>query len=106
MITSIEHIHTFAERLLLGENDALTKDNFGNELDYAFEHAHTVLESKDEYHEHYKYELKLRLAMHFAPISAIKYNKHDSSTRQELVLQHLKKYFNNFLKPHIPVDES
>lgn len=94
MTTSIEYIHTFAERLLLGENDALTKDSFNNELGYAFEHAHTVLESRDEYHEHYKYELKLRLAMHFAPINAIKYDQCSNNTRHELVLQHLKKHFN------------
>ncbi len=50
--------------------------------------------SEDEYHEQYKYELRLRLAMHFSPIEAIKYDPFNESKRSELISSHLQKYFN------------
>lgn len=94
MTDNIGKIHTFAERLLLGENVNLTQDTYKNELEYSLEHVHGVLNSKDEYHEQYKYELRLRLAMHFSPIEAIKYDPFNDFTRVELISNHLQKYFN------------
>jgi 5-methylcytosine-specific restriction endonuclease McrA len=93
MIDNIEKIHTFAERLLLGENTNLTSNNFLNELDYAVDHVHDVLKSKDEYIEYYKFELRLRLAMHFTPLEALNYDPENEFTRQELIIDHIVKYF-------------
>lgn len=94
MKDTIDKIHTFAERLLLGENVNLTQDNYKNELEYSLDHVHGILNSKSEYHEQYKYELRLRLAMHFSPIDAIKYDSFNENTRKELISNHLQKYFN------------
>lgn len=93
MTYNIEKIHTFAERLLLGENSQLNANTFESELKYAMEHVHDILDSKSEYHEYYKYELRLRLAMHFAPLSAINYDPTNEDTRKELVVLHLKDNF-------------
>ncbi len=94
MTDNISKIHTFAEKLLLGENVNLTQDTYKNELEYSLDHVHGILNSKDEYHEQYKYELRLRLAMHFSPIEAIKYDPFNESKRSELISSHLQKYFN------------
>ncbi len=94
MINTIDEIHTFAERLLLGENVDLTQYTYKNELEYSLDHVHGILNSKDEYHEQYKYELRLRLAIHFSPIEAIKYDPYNDQTRLELISNHLQKYFN------------
>lgn len=93
MIKNIEKIHTFAENLLLEENIFLGKNNYSNELGYAMDHVHNILNSKDEYHEYYKYELRLRLAMHFSPIEAINYDDTNENTRKELIVEHLKTFF-------------
>ena len=93
MIDNIENIHTFAEKLLLIENDGLDENNFLDELDYSFNHVRTLINSNNEYHDQYKYELRLRLAMHFSPIDAIKYDSHNSYTRSELIENHLIKFF-------------
>jgi len=93
MTDNIGKIHTFAERLLLGENVNLTQETYRNELEYSLEHVHGILNSKNEYHEQYKYELRLRLAMHFSPITAIKYDSLNDNTRTELISNHLQKNF-------------
>jgi len=95
MKDSIEKIHTFAEKLLLGENSLLGTEQYCNELDFAIDHVHDILNSKDDYHEYYKYELRLRLAMHFSPIDAIEYDSTNDYTRKELLEEHL---INNFYK--------
>ncbi len=94
MINNIEKIHSFAERLLLGENSKLTKESYVEELDYALNHAHNILNSKDEYHEHNKFELRLRLAIHFSPLDAINFEPSSDFKREELVSFHLQKHFN------------
>ena len=53
MMQNIEKIHTFAERLLLGENADLNGQNYFNEFGYAVDHVHDILKSKDEYVEYY-----------------------------------------------------
>lgn len=93
MIQNIEKIHTFAERLLLGENTNLIIDNFLNEIDYAVDHVTDILKSKDEYIEYYKFELRLRLAMHFIPLEALNYDPENDFTRQELIVNHIVNYF-------------
>lgn len=94
MTNTIDKIHTFAERLLLGENAHLSQNSFENELEYSLEHVHDILNTKNEYHEQYKYELRLRLAIHFSPLNAIKYDPFNENTREELISNHLQKYFN------------
>lgn len=94
MKDSIDKIHTFAEKLLLGENALLGTDQYCNELDFAMDHVRDILNSKDDYHEYYKYELRLRLAMHFSPIDAIQYDDTNDNTRKELLEEHLVNNFN------------
>lgn len=98
MIQNVEKLHTFAERLLLGENTNLKISNFLSELDYAIDHVNTILCSRDEYSEYYKFELRLRLAMHFIPIEALNYNPESDSTRLELIRDYIEKYFNRSIE--------
>ena len=93
MIENIEKIHTFSEKLLLGENSLLRKDKYSNELDYSLDHVRDILSAKDDYYEYSKYELRLRLAMHYSPIDAIKFDAESDNTRKELLEGHLKKNF-------------
>lgn len=98
MTRHIESFYELAEGILLSDNDELDVREFQKEYNYSFEHAHYLLKSKSEYDELYKYELKLRLALHFSPIDAIKFDISQSKSREELIEEYI---VTNFKKDKI-----
>jgi hypothetical protein len=61
--------------------------------DFAFRRAATILRSDSEDASRWKFELRLRLALHLAPVSAIKYDHANPTPRWELVRDHLVRHF-------------
>ena len=82
-------IELLFQRLLLGEPPSA----FGRadtDLEHAFARARRILKSDVEEADLLHFELRLRLALHLAPVDAIKYNPRRAESRSQLISDFLQ----------------
>ncbi len=86
-------LHAILERFVLGERSAVLQTISSVDLRYAVQHALHLLESDREHLSNVLYELRLRVALHFSPVSAIEYDRRNPRPRYRLILEYLRVEF-------------
>ncbi len=94
-MVEIDSLRTTAESLLLGDNIDIDFENNKHELNYSISYIKELLNLHEEFIDIYKYELRVRVALHYSPISAINFDKNGTGSRYKLILNYIKA---NFIK--------
>lgn len=88
-----ENIETLFQRLLLGDPKAMAGTPEKHEYDYALGRTIETLRATQERLEAEKFELRIRLALHLSPASAIKYDTSNPVPRHRLIRSYLEQRF-------------
>lgn len=93
-VTLAHELAVLLERVLLTDFRPRQEDNVQSDVwDSAIRHGIRLLGAKDELLASELFQLKLRLAMHFAPVAAIAYDAANPRPRHLLVRDYLKEAF-------------
>lgn len=86
-------LHSLLDRIVLGDRRASVLSPTPVDLEYAVSHVLEALSAKAEHITTTLHELRLRVALHFAPLPAIRYDRLNPRPRHILVRQYLKQEF-------------
>jgi 5-methylcytosine-specific restriction endonuclease McrA len=85
----IEDLNTLMDRLALGEA-ASALGSLGGDYDYALQRAIRLLRAETEWQSVKRFELRLRLALHLCPASAVNYKATNPVPRHEIIEDFLR----------------
>ena len=83
-------LHTTLERFILGDRQVILQAPTESEIQFAIQHALELLGARGESLSAGLYELRLRVALHFAPIDAISYDRKNPRPRHRIIRDHLQ----------------
>jgi hypothetical protein len=86
-------LHSLLDRLVLGDWRALSSIPTSLDLEYAVSHVLDSLSAKSEHFASTLFELRLRVALHFSPAHAIRYNRLNPRPRHILIREYLEQEF-------------
>lgn len=94
VVTLAHELDVLLERLLLSDFQPFGQEEIQSDVwDSAIRHVAKLLRAKEELLASDLYQLRLRLAMHFAPASAIAYDPSNPQPRHLLIRAFLKEAF-------------
>lgn len=86
-------LHSILDRIVLGDWRSLISSPTMADIEYAVSHVLEALSAKSEHFASTLFEVRLRVALHFAPINAIRYDRLNPRPRHILVREYLEQEF-------------
>jgi 5-methylcytosine-specific restriction endonuclease McrA len=83
-------LYTLLERFVLGDRRAIANAPTHSDVAYSVEHALELLDAHSEHMFETLYELRIRIALHYAPTSAISYDRRNTKPRHRIIREHIQ----------------